>query len=283
MLFLSPLFARFQKDSMGVPGFALLELAIALAVFGIMMSIGLSFLTLSMEKQRVKTTLDHQHNLIQSIANFVLHYDRLPCPADPTETESQLGLESFKNGTVCKRIKGLVPFRTLGLPKAMAKDGYQNWMTYAIDEGTNLSSQEILFPSFCWKKAHHRLFIIDEKGCSVMSPPPLEASSNCPFLHDWIAVILISHGPLGRGAYKEKHRIPCPPHALEAPNCRPDPCPGEASELRFVSYPLSPAFTHRLKWITRDQLFSFHASESCASLRATHWRKTHPPVPPPKS
>lgn len=274
----------------------MLELAIALGILGMVMGMAFSFLSLAKSYQCDETTEKHQNLLLQSLSHFAIQYDRLPCPADPLLSqggveEAQRGQESFVQGTVCKRTKGIIPFRTLGLSESIAKDGYHHWITYAIDEGSNGAPSDVSFPTFCWKKPYSRLVVLEgngertaEEGRTSLALPPADPRTPYPLLPDWIAVVLISHGPKGQGAYGVSRNTSLDVSSLEAPNCTPDPGfqgrdaiqSTEPLERRFVSYPRSRSFTHRVRWLTRDQIFAWHSKESCAALRAAHFRSRAP-------
>ncbi len=67
------------------------------------------------------------------LQEYLAQNGRLPCPADvlaPPESrgERRFGCAQTRGGYI-----GIVPYRTLGLPESVAKDGYGQWMTYVVD------------------------------------------------------------------------------------------------------------------------------------------------------
>lgn len=113
-------------------GFSLIEVAIVLCIIGILSGIGIPALNNFIKHQKIRKTEDHLELIFQSITSYVLTNKRLPCPAKPTAVGEERGI-SEPNCLFTEKFIGLVPYRTLGIPEKIVKDGYHNWITYAVN------------------------------------------------------------------------------------------------------------------------------------------------------
>lgn len=165
----------------------MIESAISLIIMGIVIGI-LMGPVLSMYRQyQYRQTKENQERIIQQIAFFITKNARgsLPCPDDPKNP----GVMVYPcNG---KKAIGIVPFRLLGLPERVAKDGFGRWITYVVNPpstdhhgGGKMTSRRLCEEIF---KAKQKLNVIDKNGKDVLA-----------------AFALISHGPSGRGSFSVK-------------------------------------------------------------------------------
>jgi prepilin-type N-terminal cleavage/methylation domain-containing protein len=112
----------------GQRGFVLIELAIVLVVLGVLGGVLFSDLqSLSRHRHRQKT-LAHQKAIFQALAEHLAHYGCLP------QSACDFGPSRGKTGSIVGQPggPGIVPFRTLGLDEAIAKDGYGRFFTYVV-------------------------------------------------------------------------------------------------------------------------------------------------------
>lgn len=138
---------RNMKESRrGQQGITLLEVAIALAVAGILMGGGLDLYQRVHKQQQIETTYDNMDQIVQALSVYVETSGRLPCPADPAATgiiygwergvkpaDLQVDAGHFPAGYCDATTReGLVPFMTLGLPARTALDGWGHYFTYAV-------------------------------------------------------------------------------------------------------------------------------------------------------
>ena len=107
-------------------GFSLVELAIVLLITTIILSAGLSLLTVKREASQREATQKKQEAIKQALISYLGQHKRLPCPAIMIT-----GVED-RTGTPCKQYSGIVPYQELGLDQAAALDGWENFITYVV-------------------------------------------------------------------------------------------------------------------------------------------------------
>ena len=157
-------------------------MAIVLVIIGVLSGMMLPLMTLQRQHDNITRTRTHQDYVMHALGGYLLQHKQLPCPADPVAVSSEFGIgkESLT--------QGIIPFRTLGIPEKWARDGFGHYMTYVPERSLLDDKHEDL----C-KPKEGILKLIDKRGNPALAPDPLHPQP--------IAVILISHGPEGRGAY----------------------------------------------------------------------------------
>jgi len=117
-------------------GFSLVELAIVLLITTIILSAGLGLLSLKREASQREATQKKQETIKQALINYLGQNKRLPCPAivSPAATPPYTGAEDRSGSTPapCKQYSGIVPYQELGLDRAAALDGWDNFITYVV-------------------------------------------------------------------------------------------------------------------------------------------------------
>lgn len=225
-------------------GFSLIEMSMVLLVVGIIASLTLPVLTTTLTLQRQKTTESNKEILFKALAVYVLTNDSLPRPSLPT-----LQGRSKPRATV-----GIIPYQELGIPESMARDGYGNWFTYAIN--SNLAHEQNLSQpaggiSFSAREQGTALNLKSLEGVAAFTSTQRREK-------DFIAVILISHGPKGTGAFlpdNDERRSAF--HAKEAENSN------DGTTFYFKSsLENDPDFNHKVYWVTRNNLMAIYANKS---------------------
>ena len=128
-------------------GFTLLEIAIVLAILGILGTLALGITGQLLAKQRRDTTLARLASIESAINLFVAQNKYLPCPAigtldgtapvpDPKlgREEVAAGRASCSTALMVNQQTGIIPWVTLGIPAIDAQDGYGNMFTYRVDQ-----------------------------------------------------------------------------------------------------------------------------------------------------
>lgn len=210
-------------------GFSLLELAIVLAILGVLGGFGLPLLTAHMNRAALLKTRHHQDQAVYGIAAYVEKNHRFPCPADPYEAGPSYGRErSHCRG---QRAKGILPFQTLGISEIYARDGFKRLMTYGVEP--ELAKRDTTLQ----KEAGGTLTVQNEEGVFVIAPP--QKGDRNP---NYVAFVLMSHGKKSKGAFQRES-------------------PGEENSYRskknpssedFFTFTESPQKDIILRWESRD-------------------------------
>ncbi len=241
-----------RKKFFVLPGFSLLEIAIVLCIMGLMSGFGLSALTAYFKQQKIIKTEQHLHQITQALASYVLNHKRLPCAADPRADLHTAGISD------AHRSIGCVPYKTLGLPEHVAKDGYHHWITYTVLPELTYSglrhlmtptSDEVAETVFCEvKNSFAPIQILNQDGLSVI---------DTTHQNDFIAFVLISHGSEGQGSFDN--------NGNRRPTHHPDKAINAAEDFLFVDRPLpeNPDRGDTIRWVTRDNLMAYHAQKPC--------------------
>lgn len=181
-------------------GFTLAETAIVLTVVAIMIgALVPSFLSIRIAEQGRVTTQNLQ-SVMRSIAAFVQSSGCVPCPTPASSSSGNgQGFVAGGNGVACGACVnpvGLVPFRSLGLPESFAKDAYGHWLTYAVDK---------TLAGYVAKAPLTQIPVSGANGmCSLTlaAASPLNVKLYGGNTQNNIAVMLLSHGANGYGAYR---------------------------------------------------------------------------------
>jgi len=107
-----------------IKGFTLLEMAIVLLVFGLVIGGLMGPLQVQLESLDRKATVKELGLIKESIIGFAIRNGRLPCP----DTDSD-GAENT-SGSACTLVYGDVPWATLGVG---AIDGWERPFSYRVD------------------------------------------------------------------------------------------------------------------------------------------------------
>src|SRR5690606_24700956 len=107
-------------------GFSLIELAVVLAVLGLLLGSLLSPLRAQWQAERLRETRARLDQAEAALLGFALQHGRLPCPADPALSGAAAGHED------CAREQGTLPWVTLGVRET---DGWGRRWLYAVSPG----------------------------------------------------------------------------------------------------------------------------------------------------
>ena len=174
------------------PGYSLTELAIVLAVIGLVSGATLSVGKVQMDIAAFQGTQARLETIRGALLLFQKKYERYPCPALPGDTPASAtyGRElaggcaaACPLGLTCggSAVIGAVPFKNLKIGEEIAYDSWDGKITYAVD------------------KNHTQVSIYNTGGILITDINGSEITSS-PTMGDAIFV-LASHGQDGKGAY----------------------------------------------------------------------------------
>lgn len=119
-------------------GFTLVEMAIVLAIVGLLLGGLLRSLSAQVESQRINETRKHLNEIQQALTGYIIINGRLPCPASSASN----GMENFAgggnagNGNCANFYNGFVPAATLGITpvdsQGLVIDAWNNPIRYAV-------------------------------------------------------------------------------------------------------------------------------------------------------
>ncbi len=243
-------------------GFSLIEVAIALAVMGVVAGLALPPLLSILQINKIKTTEMHQEAVMTALAAYTLRTGNLPCPAN--SLNPGLTPERCEGSEQCI---GTVPYQTLGIPEKYAKDGFQQFMVYAIE------------PKFSF---------VSSKGVSTREGVQMKntkADIACRAIELNLSLTVINENNQEILVNKNDENFPAVVLLSQGSSANdsamgPDENINIDNNLTFVDRPYStnPKNLHRhiLKWATRDFLLGHYGQFSCPAHRATE-----PPSTPP--
>ena len=168
-------------------GFTLIELAIVLAILGLLLGGGSMLLQPMLDNNKRNETKSKLKSIEDALAVYAANNDDIPCPSNMT-----LGPGSASNGipaNICNVTMafGGVPWQALGLSEADVLDGWGRRISYAVTSAV-AKGDDKLKCSGGFKNLTPG--ILQVRGASDTAPPDPRA-----------AYVLISHGENGAGGY----------------------------------------------------------------------------------
>lgn len=114
-------------------GFTLVEMAIVILIMGLVVGSVFAFLDVQQEQKHLDVTKGNQKKIAVALAIYAQNNGRLPCPATHRIVSSDANY-GRSTATTCNGVdlKGIVPFRELGLEVTDIVDGYNNALTYVV-------------------------------------------------------------------------------------------------------------------------------------------------------
>jgi prepilin-type N-terminal cleavage/methylation domain-containing protein len=201
-------------------GFSLLELSIVLTIIGILLSGSLQVCFSLQEKKQYDVTKQRLGDIRTALALYAATHGNLPCPASPAGnysaddctqgTDPMPGVERYNIDPPHLPTDGkddvwtgLIPMKELRLDNEQIQDGWGNEFTYAVSRRLTLPNGMRGNPL-----PLGIISVVDENGGNVLDKP------------DTGRYVVVSHGPLGAGAWTQQGgRKPCDETTLEGRNC----------------------------------------------------------------
>lgn len=214
-------------------GFSLIELSIALVVFGLIMGGALSRYESYMKQKDYLTTLGRSGTIRVAMERFVTGNGRFPCPAGPalSYSDPNAGVEncSVTPGSGIRILtgfadtnnpsdpletvpqpvlQGAIPYVTIGISYQDAFDGWGGALAYAVSKPqTDMTTMAV-------NRGGINLKVYDATSGSEISSLKNSLPAN-------LDIVIFSYGKNGAGAYgiEGKPIEPCLVGAVESPNC----------------------------------------------------------------
>ena len=135
-------------------GFSLVELAVVVAIVGLLMGGAIMTLTAQTEQRGFDETQRRLEAAREALLSFAAVNGRLPCPAAPNAT----GDESPAGGVCTNWYNGFLPARTIGFQPTDAQgyglDAYSNRIRYAVSNGVVAVPAAPPLPATCTNANH---------------------------------------------------------------------------------------------------------------------------------
>jgi len=209
-------------------GFTIAELAIVLVIISFLISMVISTGYSRIEAYRINLTKQRMHFLMKSIVNYANSFDHLPCPAAGSIGFQGAGFgvadQQFNvlpnpptcnatgvvNGGGGAMVGGIVPTTTMKITSTAALDGWGNRISYVVDQDLTYAEYSISPPDpptlgYTINGINGTIIIANANGAAVGADVVTDA-----------AVLLISHGPNGFGAWRAKGGSTIPTTGISA-------------------------------------------------------------------
>ena len=176
-------------------GFTLIELAVVLVIASTLIAGGIMTVVGNRETQRLRNIAEQLQYILKKITDYVDANGFLPCPANPTATFYSStfgrGLGSGDGGCTASNIVtpgtlgiGALPVYELGISASLTMDAWNNRITYVVDQ--NLVDTAGF-------TANDGSINVNNFGRGATTPANITTTA---------AVLLVSHGPNGFGAWR---------------------------------------------------------------------------------
>jgi prepilin-type N-terminal cleavage/methylation domain-containing protein len=187
-------------------GFSLVELAVVVVIMGMILTMGIKMASSFQDRSAMSLTRSKQLAIKEALTSYLAVNGRLPCPASATASPIS-GDEDSTATFTCNTSTGIVPFKTLQLPRDYVVDGWDRFFTYESWWGDSPAT-------YCGAVANNanftnvslyngtRTFHDGDGGCITIKESQINNSA--PIVTRYTAATIVSHGANGFGGYSSK-------------------------------------------------------------------------------
>lgn len=221
-------------------GFTLVEIAIVMAIIGLLLGGLLVPLSAQVDAQRSSETQKAINEIREALMGFALANGRLPCPADPAIATGSVnaGMEDpTPMVTVCARELGVLPWVTLGVPETDAwgrRYTYRVTAIFADAIGTTFGCTPSTTPT-------QSSFALCSLGDITVTDGAVNIATDIP-------AVIVSHGKNGLGAYTSLGTQIAGATGNEQENADAD--------TTFVNTSFTPTYDDQVAWISTNILMN---------------------------
>ena len=212
-------------------GFTLIELAVVLAIFGLLLGILVVPLSTQVDQQRIAETERQLAAVREALIGFAIANGRLPCPANPATPTGAAGAGTEqRTPPTCTGLvpEGVLPWATLGVPETDAwgrRFTYRVTVTFADDPAAGTQAS----------------FLITDAGNITVTDGVVNVATGLP-------AIVVSHGKNGLGAFRSDGVQIAGAAGAELANAN--------NNTSFVSRGHAPDFDDLVVWVSPNILKS---------------------------
>lgn len=213
-------------------GFTLIELAISLAIVGLLLTMFIVPLGTQFDQRRISDTQKQLDLITEAILGFAVANGRLPCPAvaATANTVAGAGTENRAAGA-CVSANGVLPWATLGLPET---DAWGRRFTYHVTASMGADPTGGLQASFT-------LATNGDGTVKSAAVGGVNVATN-------VVAVIVSHGKNGLGAYQ--------PTGVQLAGAAGDELENANADVNFVSKLPDPSFDDIVAWVSPNVLKS---------------------------
>lgn len=176
-------------------GFSLVELAVVLVLIGIIMTMGLKVAVSTLGNAAYSETKSKQEMIKTALIGFLRTNGRLPCPDNSAGVAS--GAEPASCNANAADAYGVVPWQTLGIPRDVVIDGWGDYFTYRVANGTDGSKDWTTKAGFDINELHKSRDALTIQELNADGTALVTTTSKG-------VVVVLSHGKNGAGAKTTK-------------------------------------------------------------------------------
>lgn len=244
-------------------GFSLVEMAIVLAIVGLLLGGLIPTLSAQMESQRINETRKQLDEIQQALVGYAIINGRLPCPAKATLASGLANAgEEATTGNTCAcvnssdstvadtsalactgtTVTGVLPWVTLGIKET---DAWERRYTYRVT--THFADQ--IANAYVWGCGSPEPTAASFTLCSPGVPYVRSADSGGTDVANNVPAIFLSHGKNGAGAYLSNG-------TQLAVSTVDDEAENSDNDNKFVSHNITSNFDDLVVWLSPNTLLN---------------------------